>query len=288
MFGYLFPTKNHLKLSERKIFRDYFCSICLAHRYNYGRLSISLNNYDIAFIAICLGICEDTVENCGKCGKHVGDRKKKFSDKPWSELADYNINLIRKKLDDNVLDNKSISSIIMRKLGNGIFNKCKKRNPKLYKSFDESFEKFLKLEKSDASVNMMMDGNAEFIEYTILQIFKPTTEQLLFLKSIMRWLYWIDAVNDYEDDLKNKNFNPLVQNKARDTSQELFLEYNMTELVNSYLKLKEQINYAYSMCASSYSADSRVIIENMINYTIKEVSKKILKNQPLEKKGRLL
>ena len=280
-------TKNRLNLSERKIFRDYFCSICLAHKYKYGRLSIFLNNYDIAFIAICLGICEEVIENCGKCGKHICDRKEKFTNKPWSDLADYNINLIRKKMDDNVLDNKSISSAIMRKLGSGMFNKCKKRNPKLYKSFDDSFEKFLKLENSNASIDMMMDGNAEFIEYTILQISNPTTEQLLFLKSIMRWLYWIDAVNDYEDDLKNNNFNPLIQNKSRDISQELFLEYNMTELVNSYLKLKKQINYAYSMCASSYSVDSRVIIENMIDFTIKEVSKKILKNQPLEKKGRL-
>ena len=288
VFGYFFPAQEHLRLGERKIFRNYFCSLCLAHKYKYGRISMLLNNYDVAFITICLGISGDDVEDCGKCGKYICNRKEKFNSNPWSDLADYNINLIRKKLDDDILDNKSLSATTKKKLGSWIFSKCKKSNINLYNAFDIAFDKFLELEKSNADIETMMDGSADFIAHTVLQIYKPAAEQLAFLKSIMRWLYWIDAVNDYEDDLKNNSFNPLARNKDRDTRQDLFLEYNMTELVNSYLSIKEQINNAYSACAGYYSPDSRIIIENMINYTLGDISKRILSNQPLKKKGRLL
>ncbi len=54
MFGYLFITKELLTLPEKKIFRNYFCALCLAHQYRYGKLSAYFNNYDMGVFAIVL------------------------------------------------------------------------------------------------------------------------------------------------------------------------------------------------------------------------------------------
>ena len=286
MFGYLFPQKERLQLCERKIFRNYFCSLCLAQRYCYGRIATLFNNYEIAFLSIVMQAYGNDAADCGRCGKYLPDRKDRFTQQPWSSLADYNVNMIRIKLDDDIQDEYSARAFLLKIACMGIFRKSQKRNRALYEACNDAFKAINDAERSSCGIWEMMDLYASFIEKTIQTILSPDPDHLQLLKAIARWLYWIDAVQDYEGNLKRHCFNPLIQNRKREATQELFLTYNSSTLVHDFIKLKDDIDCAYARC--HYAANNRVIIENIIDYTIVDVTKRILSNQPLKKKGRLL
>ena len=69
MFGYLRLYKDTLTLQQRKIYRDYYCSSCLALKQNYGRVARFLLSYDIGYVALILFPRTMKLEPCGKLRK---------------------------------------------------------------------------------------------------------------------------------------------------------------------------------------------------------------------------
>lgn len=285
MFGYLFPTKEVLTMPERKIFRNYFCTLCLAHRYRYGMLSSVLNNFDVGIFAVILDLYGNKIENCGKCGKYVTNKKEKFTEKKWGDIVDYNINLVRKKLEDDLHDKPSLQAIASYLGTSSIFRNCKQNNRDLYDIFDAEFENYMAVETKRPMINEILDAYEVFARNTFGALTGVKPEQLHLFASLNRWIYWIDAINDYDEDIKSGGFNPYVcYNRTVDKPK--FLENNMFQLIDTYEAIKETIETAYSQC--SYPLENRVILENVINHTVRNTTRLILENGNIPKRRRLL
>ena len=285
MFGYLFPTKEVLTMPEKKIFRNYFCTLCLAHQYRYGRLSPLLNNYDLGVFAIILNLYGDQIEDCGKCGKYVTDRRAKFTEKKWGNIVDYNINLIRKKIEDDLNDKPGLTVLASYLGASGIFNQCKKNDRYMFDVFDGEFKNFMIIESKNPGMNEILDAYENFARNTFGVLDNVQPEQLNLFASVNRWIYWIDAVHDYDEDIKSRSYNPYIhdcgaKNKAH------FLENNMLQLISDYETHKKAIDSAYSKC--EYPRENRIILENIICHTIKNTTNLILENGSVTKRRRLL
>ena len=285
MFGYLFPTKEALTMAEKKIFANYFCTLCLAHNYRYGKFSTLFNNFDLGVFAIILNLYGDKIEDCGKCGKNVQNKKEKFTEKKWCDIVDFNINLMRKKLEDDLQDNPKAKIRISYLGAVDIFRKCKQKNGNLYQVFDEEFKDFLAIESRKPKMNEALDAYEIFARNTFGAIDCVQPEQLNLFTSLNRWVYWIDAIDDYDQDIKNGSYNPYVYYNSEKTKTQ-FLENNMLHLLKSYETHKQAIMSAYAKCA--YPADSCIILENIINHTIRKTTKLILENGSLPKRRKLL
>lgn len=285
MFGYLFPTKSLLTMSEKKIFRNYFCTLCLAHNYRYGMLAPALNNFDIGTFAIILDLYGDKIENCGKCGKYIANRREKFTTKKWAEIVDYNVNLVRKKIEDDLTDKAGVQATSVHLATKHIFNKCKRNSRDLYTLFDTEFDKYMIVESEKPQINEMLHSYEEFARNTFGALDRVKSEQVELFVAMNRWIYWIDAIDDYDEDLRSGSFNPYVCYRNSDSKSQ-FLKDHMLQLIDMYESLKESIEIAYSRCF--YPPENKVILENIINHTIRNTTKLILENRSLPKRRRLL
>jgi hypothetical protein len=285
MFGYLFLTKELLTLPERKIFRNYVCTLCLAHQYRYGKPSALLNNYDMGVFAIVLNLYGDQIENCGKCGKHVVQRRSKFTERKWGDIVDYNINLVRKKMEDDLHDKSNLKAKGLFVIASGIFKKTRNYNPFLYDLFDEEFDKFLNVETKKPGLDEILDTYDTFARNTFCVLNGVKPAELDFFASLNRWIYWIDAVQDYDEDIKNGSYNPLIR-EFRSRNKAEMLKNNMSRLLDDYEALRKTINTAY--CRIEYPRENRIILENIIQHTIKNTTKLILENGSIPKRRRLL
>jgi hypothetical protein len=248
-------------------------------------LSPILNNFDIGVFAIILDLYGDKIEDCGKCAKYVINKREKFTEKKWGDIVDYNINLIRKKLEDNLNDKPGIKAIISYLGASNIFRKCKQNNRDLYGVFDAEFENYMAVESKSPMIEEILDAYEVFARNTFGTLAGVKPEQLQLFTSINRWIYWVDAINDYDKDIKSASYNPYVRcNETKNKSQ--FLESNMLQLISTYEALKQTIDCAYSQC--SYPLETEIILENIINHTIRNTTKLILENGSLPKRRRLL
>lgn len=285
MFGYLFPTKSLLSLSERKIFRDYYCAICLAHRYRYGYLATLLNNYDIGVFAIVMNIYNDRVIECGNCGKRIPDKKGKFSAQKWTELVDLNINLVRKKMDDDLNDQFFIKAGLRKLPFLNIFRKCKNKNTHQFLIFDNEFDKFTQLEAKKPGFAEINDAYELFVRKTFGSLSYVNNDHLNLLVELNKWIYWIDAIEDYDKDKRQKNYNPFHQNKLP-VDKTRFLQDNLDALRESGKVIEQAIMAAYTKC--SYPTKNKIILENIIETSIPQTTLKVLNQQVLKKRRRLL
>lgn len=285
MFGYLFPTKSTLSLSERKIFRDYYCSICLAHFFRYGYIATLLNNYDIGVFAIVLNVYNDRILECGNCGKRITKKKEKFSAPKWAELVDLNINLVRKKMDDDIKDHLSGITILRKLPFLNIFNRCKKNNPDQFSVFNSEYEKFNRFESEKLNLIDILECYENFVRNSFGTLSYINLDHLELLVALNRWIYWIDAIEDYDKDKINQNYNPLHQGNSTVDKTEFLLD-NIDRLTEFGEELEFSIIDAYGKC--SYPRKSKIILDNIIKETVPQTTMKVLHKQPLEKKRRLL
>ena len=88
--------------------------------------------------------------------------------------------------------------------------KAERLDPDLSKVVSEQFEKFYKFEKENPTITELCElfGDLMLKICTSLNMDKKYNDTIL---NIARWLYYIDAVDDYEKDLKTGEFNPLKQ-----------------------------------------------------------------------------
>ncbi len=285
MFGYLFPTKEMLTLDQRKIFRDYYCSICISHKYRYGFPSIFLNNYDLAIFAIILNIYNDHISDCGNCGKRIENKKEKFSSTKWLELVDFNVNLVRKKLDDDFLDHPTTKAIIFKATTFPIFLQSKHKNSDLYSTFDKEYAIFRKTEEQKPDLEEMIKAYDIFIYNTFSRISYAKSPHIELLIALNRWIFCIDAVDDFDDDLKYACYNPYVTYSGTSSKIEFLANYKYN-LSEEYNDLHSGILDAYRKC--SYPRKNRIILDNIIYQTLPKVTSVILNNGKLDKKRRLL
>jgi hypothetical protein len=285
MFGYLFPTKEVLSLKERKIFRDYFCTLCFAHKYRYGEFSRFLNNFDIAIFAIIFNIYGENIENCGQCCKRVEHRKEKFSQEKWKYVVDFNINLVRKKIEDDLIDQPTPKSVARYLSLQGVFLKARKKNSMLYDTFNKEYFSFHQLEKSNPPINDILNGYEIFSKNILAATNGIKDEQINLYLALNKWIYWIDSVNDFDADIEKGSYNPYVRDEGLNNKAH-FLGNNIFGLIELYKSIHYNIISSYNKC--TYPIANRIIIENIINYSIPNTTRTILENGSIPKRRKLL
>jgi len=200
-------------------------------------------------------------------------------------MVDYNINLVRKKIEDDMIDQPTIESSGKAMLLREVFKKSQKRNPLLYDVFNHEFSIFQNLENSNPLIDEILDGYEVFAKNTITIIGGVCQEHMDLYLAINRWIYWIDAINDFDADLHKKSYNPYIQ-KGGESNKAQFLQNNTLCLLNSYKSIHQNIINAYNNC--TYPNSNRIIIENIIDISIPTTTRTILLNGSIQKRRKLL
>ena len=126
-------------------------------------------------------------------------------------IAYLNVILAYYKLSDDVIDNGK--GRLKRSFFSGAYKKAKKNEPEIDKIVKNRYDELLKLEKEKCdSMDIVADPFGNMMQDIVDVILKENaTEEIKELAYCLgKWIYLIDALDDFDKDKKKKNFNVFI------------------------------------------------------------------------------
>ena len=220
MFGYVTVDRPSMRIREYDHYRAIYCGLCHSMGKCTGCLSRMTLSYDMTFFALMREAIAET---------HTEFEKKRCIRHPFRarQVAKYNGELefsalasgilTTKKINDNINDEKGMKRL-SAKVCRVLFGKMRRRSAALLPQVDTFVAKLLeKLKKVEnektKSVDIPADIFGELMSYLLSYGFEA--EKKLVAEKIGhrigRWVYMVDAIDDYSKDRKNGNYNPFVE-----------------------------------------------------------------------------
>lgn len=214
MFGYVKYDFVNLRIKDLMLYKAMYCGLCKGIARSCGQAARIGLTYDVTFLSVLLHNITGTDVRVEKqnCFEHrIKKRPIAAVDELTEELGALNTVLVYYKLTDDILDKKrGRSRRVWFKKG---YKRSKKRYPELVQIVENYMKEQAKAEKAkSSSPDMAADPSACMMQTLSRHFLKekasPSTDRLFY--ALGKWVYLIDALDDYEKDLKKKNYNPFV------------------------------------------------------------------------------
>lgn len=217
MFGYIRIFKQELDEADFQRFNAYYCGLCkeIGKHSSLARLGLS---YDMAFLSVLIAAVlaeDDEISEC-RCMLHpLKKRHKISSSRAISYAADMSILLAYRKLEDDFKDEHSPKAFVGMIINKSAFKKVQKKYIEKDKKLNYELAHLSRLESEHCTEpDMLADCFAKMCEVIFTPDFITDSETQKILSwlgyNIGRWIYLIDAFDDFEKDIKNKNYNPFI------------------------------------------------------------------------------
>ena len=214
MFGYVRADTPYLYIKDDNLYRAMYCGVCKGIAEVCGHSARMGLSYDVTFFSVILhnlaGI-DVKIEKSHCLTHHIRSRQMANVDELTRQLGALNTALVYYKYTDDIADgDKGRGKRLWFKKG---FARMKKRYPETEKIVRENLKNQEKAEKEKVdSVDRAADATAtmlaEFSDYALGEKKTPYSRNLFY--SLGKWIYLIDALDDYDKDLKKGAYNPFV------------------------------------------------------------------------------
>lgn len=225
MFGYVRYDLPNLYLKDLMLYKAMYCGLCKSIGAACGQMARVGLTYDVTFLSALLHNMTGTDITVEKqnCFEHrLKKRPIAKVDELTKELGALNTVLLYYKLTDDIVDGgKGRGRRLWFKKG---FKRAKKQYPELVAIVESFMKEQERTEKSKTdSPDMAADPTAcmmrELSDHFLKEHASVHTRQLFY--ALGKWVYLIDALDDYEKDVKKKNYNPFVLSYKAKTRAEL-------------------------------------------------------------------
>lgn len=289
MFGYLKPCKPYLLVKDYELYKSVYCGLCKKLSEEYGAMAKMVLSYDCtcyALLAMGLnGRCEGVQKKHCTCNPMKSCLYCLGGNDELSLASAITVVTVYYKLEDDIKDSSFIKSIPSRLLK--LFaSSWRKKSLKKYPEVDEIVSELNDNQaRAEALKNPDIDQSAEptaiMMKKLMLLLAKTDEEKAIFGEFgyfLGRWVYLMDAADDYDKDIKKKNFNPFVY-ELKD--KQLTLQQR-SEYINSVLNLTaSRVVSAFNlMQVKTFTA----IAENLVTMGLGEMQKKIIFDKYTDKK----
>ena len=212
MFGYIQPDIPYTYVKDGVLYKAMYCGLCKSIGACCGQRARFGLTYDMTFLSALLHNIMNTDVQIEKrhCVLHPFVRRPIARDDELTrKLASINTVLTYYKLTDDIADEHK------GRASRSFFRKGRKRARKLYPQIEQivrdANERLHALERENcASVDAAADPFADMIsqlsDFCLGEFATEHTRALLY--NIGKWVYLIDALDDYDKDVKKKNYNP--------------------------------------------------------------------------------
>ena len=272
MFGYVTVYKPELKIKEFEAYKGIYCTLCKEMGKEYGLLSRFLLSYDGAFFVMYkMALTQNKI--CAKqsrCSFNPAKKCMKITcDSDIYKLAStITVILAYFKLVDNIHDSRFVKRILLYLIYPYfafIKNKAKKKYPDIFSIVEDGMTAQFKVEKCEkSSLDLSAHNTANILGKLFSYNEQDENGSYNFGYHLGRVVYFLDAFDDYSDDMKAASFNPFrnCEHLINDASQTINL--SISELANI---LNQQELY-----------DFKPIIENVIydglNFQLEKIKNK--------------
>ena len=215
MFGYVVGNWKELNQEQKTRYQSVYCGICRQIRERSSQLSRLGLSYDMAFLALLLMSLYEPEEQSGDraCSLHP-IHPKPWVDNPYIRYsADMNVVLAYYNfLDDWQDERKHIAGIMAEKL-KPCADRVSSQYPRQCNAVKDCIRRLSELEHEKCSnPDLLADAFGDLMGELLVyreDLWAPTLREMG--RSLGRFIYLLDAILDYDEDLKKKQFNPFLE-----------------------------------------------------------------------------
>lgn len=248
MFGYIQILKPEMKIGEYEIYQGIYCSLCRALGKRYGIFSRFFLNYDMTFAAVLyLALREEEPEyKAMRCSFNPLIRREWSVDAATLEpLADLHVLLSYHKAEDTIHDSKGFKKIgakILHRWLRRSYRQASARFPETSSGIQTAMDQQWKVEeKKSDSFDLACEPTAIMLSLILSELSSSESDKRILRRMgycLGRWIYLMDAVDDYEEDIQTENYNVMTvfnQTKQAVFSQaEASMNASLGETVRAY------------------------------------------------------
>lgn len=223
MFGYVLPDKPNLYMRDYALFRAYYCGLCHAMKKESGQIARLSVNYDAAFISLFFhdvrGEKPTVVQK--RCILNPKKRAVIAQTKTAEEVARLNLVLLGMKLQDDRADgdNKPFRRLAFSRQ----IKKARKRSPEFASFADECAARQREEERAGGSLDGAAEPFADMMRKTFAFLAgeKNATDIERIGYLLGKFVYFMDALDDYDRDLKKGRFNAFYRTFQEKSAEDL-------------------------------------------------------------------
>ena len=222
MFGYVRADTPYLYIKDDTLYKAMYCGVCKGIGEVCGHSARMGLSYDVTFLSVLLhnlaGI-DVKIEKQHCLTHHIRSKPMAEVDELTRQLGALNTLLVYYKYTDDIMDgDRGRGKRLWFKRG---FARACRKYPEIARIVRDNLAAQEALEKAkidsidraaDATANIM----AEFSDYALGEKANEYTRNLFY--AIGKWIYLIDALDDYDKDKKKGAYNPFVLAYGAETS----------------------------------------------------------------------
>lgn len=276
MFGYVRPYRPELKCKDLDLYKETYCGLCCTLRQRYGFLAPMFLSYDLTFLALLLEEPEECYHSCqGRCHGNLLCKKPRVQpSETLNRCADITVILAWFQLQDTIADDgilkKNMATILSIFLKPS-YRKAQGALPIFTENTKESLHLLQKLEKEGCtSMDKVADCFASILRDAVPETLKEGDRRCFqqILYHVGRWIYLIDARDDFLQDQKSQSYNPLALRYGSEIDQE---SLDMTLNHSVYMAKSALVFLDFGVRNS--------VIENMLEYGLPAVQDAVLQDR---------
>ena len=280
MFGYISCDENYLSIDDRNIIASFYCGLCFSLKNNFGNKARLFTNIDCTYaFMLAVSACDTEIDLQKKrCMLHPFSKKDvAFVDDELSKKIASATILISyyKLLDDCKDEKKSLTKKTMR----GYYKKVALRAKEILPDFDKQLEilsnKTQEIEsKNENKIFELMNISGEILKQMAVSCGVEILGDLFY--HMGQLVYFLDALDDYESDIKKKRFNALKLHLGDFGTKKQLLLQKSQDINEMFETIYNDLNTTYRQLQPE---DSNPIFDNLFSVGIKSCFRKALSNK---------
>ena len=277
MFGYVKTDTPNMYVKDTVLYKAMYCGLCKGIGSVSGQRARLVLNYDLTFLSVLLHNIADIDVNIEKqrCVVHaIKKRPIAKLDQLTKSIGAFNVILAKYKILDDAIDAGR------GKLKNAFFNKAykkaKKFAPELDKIVDTNYKVLREYEKSNSdSIDMVADsfGNmiAQSVEVLLIDKYDDNLSRLCY--NLGKWIYLIDALDDYDKDKKKGNFNVFINLFTDVSDKKTLIELHKDYIVEVFSQVLSDIEDCAKNIDYKFNHD---LTDNVLILGLKQQTKNVM------------
>ncbi|MGN0351190.1 MAG: DUF5685 family protein [Roseburia sp.] len=246
MFGYININQKELSEDSKKAYQSYYCGLCRRLKSNCGTKGQMLLNYDMTFLVVLMtGLYElENEEVYFTCPLHPTKKRKAWLNEATDYAADMNVILAYYNMLDDWKDEKAYAKKAFAKMLDKDYQRIMQKYPRQVKAIETFMEKQEQAEQNkEKNLDIVAGLTGEMLGEIFAWKEDVWEEELKTLGFYMgKFIYIMDAYEDFDEDIKKKAYNPLVmmteeKEEDFDTFCKLLLTSMMSECAKSFERL---------------------------------------------------
>ena len=225
MFGYVRTDTPYLYIKDDTLYKAMYCGVCKGIAQVCGQSARMGLSYDVTFLSVILhniaGL--DVKIEKSHCLTHcIRSKPMAKVDELTRMLGAFNTALVYYKYTDDIADgDRGRGKRLWFKRG---FSRVKKKYPEIERIVRENLARQEEVEKArvdsidraaDSTANML----ADFCDLALGEKATKHTRNLFY--AVGKWIYLIDALDDYDKDKKKGAYNPFILAYGAQSRKEL-------------------------------------------------------------------